>query len=167
MKILLVLIGWLLCVPAILLGPIVKLFPITIDRPWVDGLLLNTLRAYKKYNTRSWIRRMIGIVHNPRITLQYLSILCNKEQVEAIGSKQVYVNVLCRLHDVQTTHKHHKDRVEQARKGNVPDSIFGKIIVVGNKVHDGNHRIEALKEAGYIGPICVEYWRKINKETEK
>jgi hypothetical protein len=130
-------------------------------RPWVDGLFVNTWRAYKKYNTKSWIRRMIGIYHNPNLTAQYWSILTTKKNVLPVGLLAAMPHELKRLHDIQTTHNHHKSRVEECKKGRVPSSQFGPIVVVGNEVHDGNHRIGALQEANFYGYVSVIQWVEI------
>lgn len=155
------LIGWGLCVPAIFLGPFAKLTSCDTTRPWVDGLFINTWRAYKKYNTKSWIRRMIGIYHNPKLTIQYLSILVAKKKVQKMGIVDITPHKLNRLHDIQTTHKHHRLRIQESQKGKVPSSQFGPIIVVGNHVHDGNHRVGALQEANFSGCIQVVQWIEI------
>lgn len=148
-NIILAIIGVFLCIPAILLGPVAKLLPINSDRPWVDGLLINTLRAYKKYNTISWIRRIISICQKPSLTLEYLSLLVNKQSIYNSPVKSVVdVNYLYASHWVETSHKHHRDRVESYKLGKNVTSQFGPIILVGNQVHDGNHRLAAMKEAG-------------------
>lgn len=158
MKPLLVLTGWLLCIPAILLGPLVKFFMIDTDRPWVDGVVTNTIRAYAKYDTKSWIRRMISIYKNPDLTLQYLRILFNKQEVEIVGDMVFETHILENMHSVQTDHEHHRKRVAEARTSTKPHSKYGGIIVVDKTVHDGNHRLAAAKEAGQ-GFIQVELWR--------
>jgi hypothetical protein len=155
------LIGWSLCLPAIALGPIAKFTTCDTTRPWVDGLFINTWRAYKKYNTKSWIRRMIGIYHNPKLTKQYWAILTTKKNVQPAGIVLTSVYDLNRLHDIQTTHEHHRSRVQEAKKGKVPSSQFGQIVVVGQDVHDGNHRIGALQEANFSEPVPVLQWRQV------
>lgn len=153
--------GWGLCVPAIAFGPIAKLTSCDTMRPWVDGLIVNTWRAYKKYNTKSWLRRMVGIYHNPNLTVQYWSILNTKKTVQSIGLVVATPNQLNRLHDIQTTHEHHRLRVQECKNGEVPSSQFGPIVVVGNEVHDGNHRIGALQEANFCGYVPVMQWTEI------
>lgn len=148
MNTILIIIGWSLCIPAIVFGPIVKLFPSRVNRPWVDGLVKNTLRAYAKYDTKSWIRRMIGIYHNPYLTLQYLTILSNKQEVVCVGVRTHKVKELYQMHDVQTNHGHHQKRINDAKEGVELTSDYGWPIVVGHLMHDGNHRLAAYKEAG-------------------
>lgn len=157
MSTLLIITGWLLCVPAIIFGPAAKLLPLNTDRPWIDGLLINTLRAYKKYNTQAWIRRMKSIAKHPQITLQYLKILTNKEQKQPIGQVELRVAELVQFHDVQTDHQHHRLRVLDYKYGKQPASDFGSIVVVGNTVHDGNHRLAAAREAG-VKTITAYKW---------
>lgn len=153
----LILLGWVLCIPAILLGPLAKLMPPDMNRPWVDGLMINMWRAYARYNTVSWIRRMIGIYKNPSLTIQYLRILLNKQEVKHIGSRVVKVADLMAFHDVETTHDHHRARVQRAIEGKGLESQFGKMIVVDNLVHDGNHRRAAFIEAK-TDSTTVEFW---------
>lgn len=157
MNSLLIVTGWLLCLPAIILGPVAKLLPINTNRPWIDGLLINTLRAYKKYNAQSWIRRMKSISKNPQITLQYLKILTNKENRQPHGQTELRVAELVQFHDVQTDHFHHRLRVLDYKRGKQPASDFGAIVVVGNTVHDGNHRLAAAREAG-IETLIAYKW---------
>lgn len=150
--------GWFLCLPAILLGPVAKLTLCDVSRPWVDGLWVNTWRAYKKYNAGSWLRRMISIYKNPDLTTQYLKILLTKKQVKLIGEVLADPVALRPLHDIQTDHGHHRERVKEGRLGKVPSSQFGPIILVGEDVHDGNHRVGALQEAGFSGSVPVLLW---------
>lgn len=155
------LVGWLLCVPAILLGPVARLTRSDVSRPWVDGLLHNTWRAYKKYDAGSWLRRMAGIYHNPDLTLQYWAILTTRKNVRLAGEEEARVGTLRPAHDIQTTHAHHRLRVARARRGEVPTSDYGRIIVVGDVVHDGNHRVGALREANYSAPVPVMRWEEV------
>lgn len=153
--------GWFLCIPAILLGPLAKLTKADVSRPWVDGLFYNTWRAYKKYDTKSWLRRMISIYHNPNLTIQYWNILTTKKKVVLVGETRLSVDTLRSAHDIQTDHAHHRHRVNQAKSGTIPVSNYGSIIVVGNTVHDGNHRIGALQEASYVCPVPVMKWEEV------
>lgn len=158
-----ILIGWLLCVPAILLGPLAKLTPVNTNRPWVDGLLVNIWRAYKKYDAKSWVRRMIGIYHNPNITKQYLRILSNRQNVQFIGERELNVELINNFHDVQTDHDHHRYRVLALRAGGKLTSDYGPMVVVGNIVHDGNHRLAALKEVRKP-KVKVDYWEEVSDD---
>lgn len=149
--ILLILLGWTMCAPAILLGPLARrtIDASTLQRPWVDGVFKNLWRAYAKYDTTSWYTRMQGIYHNPKLTLQYIKVLWNKQNVSNVVSQSfAKVEDLVASHDVTTHHEHHRNRVLLARSHGYLDSKFGPIIVVGNRVHDGNHRLAAYKEAG-------------------
>lgn len=159
MKQLLIVIGWVLCIPAIILGPIARLLPIDTKRPWVDGLLINTLRAYKKYDTTSWVRRMKSIYKEPQLTIQYLRLLRRKMEVEFDGYYLFPVGLLSAGHSVQTDHEHHRKRVEDLRRGKTVISNYGSPIVVGSLVHDGNHRLAACREAG-VTFMEVAMWRK-------
>jgi hypothetical protein len=150
-------VGVLLILPAILLGPLAKLLPINTSRPYVDGVVINCLRAYKKYNTRSWIRRLVFICQNPSVVEQYLKILSTKKAVTACKLRQVKVADLRQLHDVQTTHTHHRKRVADLKAGQGIDSEFGNMIVVDDWVFDGNHRLAAMREAN-VKYCTVEYY---------
>lgn len=153
-------IGWLLCIPAILLGPVARKTYDNINKPWVDGLLVNMWRAYAKYDTKSWIRRMIGIYKNPNLTIQYLNILRNKQIVYYCGATVVNTSKLQNMHDTQTDHAHHRERVKCVIEGGKPKSKYGPMIVTDNIVHDGNHRLAAYHEAGNKN-IVVELWKSI------
>jgi hypothetical protein len=156
----LMVLGVALIVPAILFSPIVKLLPIDVKRPWVDGLLINTLRAYKKYNTRSWLRRLAGIFIKPETTLEYLNILLNKQEVRYVGESLVKVDDLQPSHFVQTDHQHHRDRVWSIKDGGQVISEFGDMLAVDNVIHDGNHRLAAYKEAG-VEEILLQQWKSV------
>lgn len=153
-------IGWVLCIPAILLGPIARATYYNTNRPWVDGLVINIWRAYAKYDTKSWIRRMISIYKNPSLTVQYLKILKNKQIVYYCGATTIKSNILNNMHDTQTDHAHHRQRVDLLRAGKKIKSQYGPMIVVDNIVHDGNHRLSVYKEVGDRN-IVVELWKSI------
>lgn len=155
----LTLLGWGLCAPAILLGPFAKLTSVSVDRPWVDGLFINTWRAYKKYDTKSWIRRMISIYRNPELTLEYLNLLVTKKSVTFVGQETVCVQDLKPCHSVMTAHDHHRQRVADIRSGKIPHSAYGPMLCVDNEVHDGHHRLAAYIEAGNVQFVNVNKWK--------
>jgi hypothetical protein len=152
--------GTFLCLLAIIFQPIAKLTSVDTSRPWVDGLVINVWRAYAKYNTISWITRIIGIFKNPDMTRQYLKILSNKEKISQCETNIVEVEKLIQCHDVQTNHSHHRERVCKLLSGEQIESQFGPIVIVNNIIHDGNHRVAALREAN-IKTIQVQQWKSL------
>lgn len=154
--------GWALGValilPAIVIGWVFKWIPNkyfdNMPPTWTNGLVLNTIIAYRRYSMASWVRRLVLVFIYPSISFQYIKILQTKQSVQGGESRLVRINDLIPQHETQTSHPHHRHRVEQARLGKVLDS-FSPIIVVDNTIHDGHHRIAAYKEAG-LGDSAVE-----------
>lgn len=134
-----------------------------VNRPWVDGQIVNTFRAIKKYTIKSWLRRLVYIWKNPRVVSQYLKLLTSKESVAGFSH---YVTLdpshLTLGHEVQTTHKHHRERVEKYKKGQKVSSITSgdDIIVCDWVVHDGNHRVSAAIEAR-VTELQVKWYYKL------
>lgn len=155
----LILFGWFMCVTTIILGWLLPRLAESYDTPWSDGLILNVLKAAKKYSTKSWLMRMKGIWRNPRLTLQYLEILGNQQLLRR-GPYFLYRRVrdLTPSHDVDTTTDFHRKRVDLAKKGIEVGSEFGDVIVVGDQIHDGHHRVAAHKEAGLEYIKVKQYW---------
>lgn len=149
--------GWFMLILAILLGPLAKMLPINPNRPWVDGFLINTLRAYKKYDTQEWLRRMAVMRKHPEIVHQHLKILRNKQEVKSLGPAYALPDKLKLCHYVNTSHSYHRDRVRRLRNNLPITSAYGPIIVVNNVVHDGNHRVKAYLEAKHRA-IPVQLW---------
>lgn len=159
-KISLMIFGFLICIVGILLGPVARLTSMSIERPWVDGFLVNTWRSFKKYTFVSWVRWIVSIYRKPELIVQYLGILFTKKKVVFVGKKKLETQSLLPQHMVFTDHKHHRDRVSDIKKGNLPSSNFGAILIVDNAIHDGHHRIEAFREAG-IEEVEVSIWKAI------
>lgn len=158
-----VLLGVILILPAILFGNIIKVLPMDVSEnsPWTDGLFKNLMKAYKRYNTKSWVRRLILVFHYPDLSIQYLKILLTNEKISSGVFKVVDINSLIPQHDVQTNHLHHRKRVLNAKNGMILES-FSPIIVVDNIIHDGHHRVMAYKEAG-VKQVEVLFFNKIIK----
>ena len=159
-------VGFLVCATGMIIGPIARLLPIDINRPWVDGLFMNTTRAFKKYDAARWIRRFKGILKNPNITTQGLNLLKTKKKVIFMGTGVVPARILKRSHDVSTDHAHHRMRIEQIRSGLDVSSDYGDIIVVQTSdgelmVHDGNHRTAAYHEVAPNTLVKILYWSEI------
>lgn len=156
-NILRIVIGLVLLMPALLISFFIG--GQENNQPWCDGLIKNTLRAYKRYTARSWLRRIAYLFKNPRVVDQYLKILINKQEIEYVGEVAVYLDYLIPSHDTQTTHKHHRARVEQYKQNKQVNS-FSPIIVVDNFIHDGHHRVEAMREAGIAIAMVSKYVSK-------
>ena len=148
-------VGILLIVPAIILSYFVP--EPKVEQPWVRGLFKNIWHAYGKYDSRSWVRRLVFAMKNPEIVGQYWGILANKQEVEYVGYIHMGVKALTPMHDVQTDHQHHRRRVAMYRQGHQPASKYGDVVVVDGFIHDGHHRIAALKEAG-VSSVLVKYY---------
>lgn len=154
--------GILLIVPAILISPLVP--KPGQERPWSMGLFRNIWHAYGKYDARSWLRRLVSAMKDPAIVLQYWDILTSKYDVEYVGSYLMDPRRLRPMHNVQTDHPHHRQRVREYAAGLTPISSYGDIIVVDGYIHDGHHRVAALNEAGARQVLVDYYTKKIKPE---
>lgn len=158
---LLILIGVALVVPAFLASLLIGNNPKVATKTWNNGLFGNVLVAYKRYDYKSWARRMVSVYKNPKIVLQYLDILFQKYEVEYVGKKIVQLSSLEFSHDIQTDHQHHRERVKKYLQGEIVES-FSPIIVLDNKIQDGHHRVAAMQEAG-IQTAEVIVYKKVLK----
>lgn len=153
----LILLGILLTIPAIVLGPLVKLLPIDVNRPWTDGVFLNTLRAYKKYDTLNWLRRLILVFKKPQVMIDYLTLLTNRQHVTCVSVRTRRIETLIAGHLVQTDHDHHRARVAAYVMNEKVESKYGQMVAVDSVVHDGNHRLAAMQEAGIETCEVIQY----------
>lgn len=152
-NLLLIILGITLCIIPITLSPVLYFLKNESNRPWNDGLIKNTLRAYLRYNAVSWIRRMISICKNPKLTVQYINILLTKKKYDYSATVFVSVKDLIPQHDVQTDHWHHRSRVFFYQMGMANQVTSFSPIIVSKRngklyIEDGHHRIAAMKEAG-------------------
>lgn len=152
-----VILGFILITPAIIYSIIFK----TRDKnytynTWTHGLFKNVFISYRRYDTKSWARRLLCVFKNPKIVDQYLKILTTKKKVVLVGKVNVNIANLIPSHDVCTDHEHHRNRV-RSYKDNIKVDSFSPIIVVDNVIHDGHHRITAMIEAGIKETEVLQY----------
>jgi hypothetical protein len=165
----LIIFGIFLCLMPILLYPVIlvarQFIPSKKTSPWNEGLILNTLHAWLRYDITSWLRRIISICKNPNLTLQYLRILLNKYEIlPQIFTVEMPIELLVPQHSIETSHEHHRKRVEAYKNGNFDcESLhsYSPIIVVSIEglylIQDGHHRIAAMKEAGLTTVTVLMY----------
>ena len=159
--------GVLLCLIPILLEPVLFFVRQRDNKPWNKGLIGNIIQAYRRYNTYSWLIRIVAILHNPNVTLQYLRILSTKEKAALVPiAREVLIESLIPQHDIYTKTKFHQDRIKAYKENKQVSSDFGPIVVLNSKVQDGHHRLSAMKEAG-VKTAWVYDWTPTKTEYLK
>lgn len=151
-------VGVTLCLPPILLEPILFFVRKRGSEPWNKGFVGNIIQAYRRYNAYSWLCRIVAILHRPHITMQYLKILATKEVASPMAYyRKVYIDDLIPQHDIYENTKYHQDRVQSYKENKQVSSTFGPIVVLNSKVHDGHHRLAAMKAAGVKTAFVHDY----------
>lgn len=152
-----IIVGFFLVFPAIVYSLLFPKYKGDVQKiTWTNGLIKNVITAYRRYDTKSWIRRFLSILKNPLLVDQYINILLTKKQVRYLGKLTVNPFDLVPSHDVCVDHNHHRKRVEDY-KNNLIVKSFSPIIVVDMKINDGHHRIAAMKEVG-LKEVEVHYY---------